>query len=274
MIEANERREAAGEALWSSHFDSRARTRLQRLLETVGVAVAGQWWDDFAFGVSETVARQVGFEIVPDRRFAGDSLSRFIIAEGADEQIPSVLDAFMVQLTKDGSYEALAHDLEKQINEILSEHRIAFSMIGHHMIDFESQEMHEGVVAPTLRLLSGRPGWQKVESAYQEALREIGDDPKDAVTDAARALQGALRLLGCNGNSLGAQLKDAKRKRLLAPHDETLADGIGRIIDWVSADRAEKGSVHKEPKSDREDAWFAVHVVGALILRCTGEPRG
>jgi hypothetical protein len=116
--------------------------------------------------------------------------------------------------------------------------------------------------------LSGLPGWTAVESAYQDALREIAQNhPHDAITDAARALQEALTLLGCQGSSLGTLLTSARKTGLLAGHDEKLAKAIGSMIDWVSADRSEKGDAHKATTADRDDAWLMVHVVGALIIR-------
>lgn len=44
-------------------------------------------------------------------------------------------------------------------------------------------------------------------------------------------------------------------------------------MDWVSADRSERGEAHKSGSDDRADAWLAVHVVGALILRLADSRR-
>jgi hypothetical protein len=131
------------------------------------------------------------------------------------------------------------------------------------------------VVAPVLRLLSGRAGWGTIENAYQGALREIHDGhPDDAITDAATALQEALVRVGCEGNALGPLIDSAKKKGLLAPHDQTLGTGIAKILDWVSADRSEMGDGHKgASKANRDDAWLSAHVVGAVILRLAGSPR-
>jgi hypothetical protein len=60
---------------------------------------------------------------------------------------------------------------------------------------------------------------------------------------------------------------------LLAAHDGALADGIAKIIDWVSADRSNSGDAHNAAPAARDDTWFAVHVVGALILRLAKDPR-
>jgi len=141
-------------------------------------------------------------------------------------------------------------------------------------VPFSSREMHEAVVVPTLTLLGGDMRFSKAESAYQKALREIAADPSDAITDAGTALQEMLTALGCSGNALGPLLTSAKKKGLLGGHDDLLIDAVYKAIDWVSADRANKGDAHKVVASRPDDAWFAVHVVGAIMLRLAGVPRG
>lgn len=71
-------------------------------------------------------------------------------------------------------------------------------------------------------------------------------------------------MVGCKGNALGPLADDARKRGLLAPYDR-------KIIDWVSADRSDKGDAHNATPASRDDAWLAVHVVGALILRLAGD---
>jgi hypothetical protein len=163
--------------------------------------------------------------------------------------------------------------LAEGIDRVLREERIAIRLVDGELIDFSSEELHEEVVAPALRLLGGRAGWEPVESAYRDALEEIGRNPADAITDAGTALQEALTLAGASGNSLGPLAKSARKKGILAPHDGPLSEGIAKIIDWVSADRSEKGDSHNAEEAGPEDAWLAVHVVGALILRLAQHDR-
>jgi hypothetical protein len=142
------------------------------------------------------------------------------------------------------------------------------------MVPFASKELHTEIVVPTMHLLSGRVGWEKVESAYQDALGEIADGkPADAITDAGTALQEAFVTLGCEGNTLGVLAKSARRKGLFAPHDALMAEALHKLVDWVSADRSEKGDVHQAGEPSVEDAWLTVHIVGAVILRLVGPPR-
>ena len=64
--------------------------------------------------------------------------------------------------------------------------------------------------------------------------------------------------------------KSAKAKGLLAAHDARLTKAIEDVMEWVSADRNAKGDSHKADKAAKDDAWFIVHVVGALIVRLVG----
>jgi hypothetical protein len=162
------------------------------------------------------------------------------------------------------------------VNRILREERIAFELVEGQIVDFESEEMHSSVVAPALRLLSGRTGFDKVELAYRKSIMELSvRHADDAITDAGTALQETLTTLGCGGNSLGPLIGDARKRGLLAPHDAKLDQSISNIMDWVSADRSTLGEAHHVSDATVEDAWLIVHVVGALILRlATGPQRG
>jgi hypothetical protein len=160
------------------------------------------------------------------------------------------------------------------VNIVLREHRISFELVGDTMVPFASKELHFEIVVPTMRLLSGRIGWEKVESAYQDALGEIADGkPADAITDAGTALQEALVTLACEGNTLGVLAESARSRGLFAPHDTLMTDMLHKLVDWVSADRSEKGDVHQAREPSVEDAWLTVHIVGALILRLVGPSR-
>lgn len=253
--------EAEGQTFWTASFDDRARVRIMARIEELG--------DGGLALISEKVHRLILREegVVLDKNLL------LSIKNTDDGHLPSVIEATLVVMRKITGVHP--HSLERDINEILNEHRISYELVNGQMVAFQSKELHQEVVEPTLRLLPGRPGWNTVEAAYQAALREISSgDPADAITDAGTALQEALTLLGCQGNALGNLIKSAKSKGLLAPHDSQLTDGIEKIAHWVSADRSESGDSHKASTAvTRDDAWFTVHVVGALILRLAGAPR-
>lgn len=129
-----------------------------------------------------------------------------------------------------------AKAMESAVNDILYEHRICFELIERQMVPRNSMELHQEVVAPVLRLLAGRTEWRNVESAYQDALREIAEGHgADAITDAARALQEGLMNVGSKGNDLGSLARSARSTGALAPHDLTLASGLEKIVHSVPA---------------------------------------
>jgi hypothetical protein len=174
----------------------------------------------------------------------------------------------------DGYYSFRFHEFAAGISTILAEHRVAFDFVNGRMIGFESKELHTAVVLPVIGLLSGRPGFEEVESAYLGALDELSrGTPDDAITDAARALQLILESLGCEGNALGALAASAKKRGLLGPHDHLLTEAVAKVIDWVSADRTAMGDAHHASRATPDDAWFTVHIVGAVILRLASGPR-
>ncbi len=48
------------------------------------------------------------------------------------------------------------------------------------------------------------------------------------------------------------------------------------IVDWVNSDRSDRGNAHRYRESDatKADAWLAIHVAGALMVRLSNEePR-
>lgn len=189
------------------------------------------------------------------------------------EEFPTVIEALGFAMRQ--TYTFNERQFEAKVNEILAEHRVSFEYIDMHMVEFELKELHVEVVAPTLRLLAGRQGWDDVEKAYRDALGELSSgNPEDAITDAGTALQEALNVLGCKGKSLGSLIRSARDSGILASHDSPMVEAIAKIMHWVSADRSTMGDAHNSASATRDDAWLTVHVVGALILRlATGNSR-
>lgn len=257
-------REATGENLWTDEFSKEARVRLEALLRQGVLEFLEYEPEDYSgkaldLRVREAMRLDLGVVL------SGDTRVTEAVRGLSNEYVPSLIELIVGEVEDEG--------LVQGVNEVLRQHRISVRLVNGRMVDFASEELHTEVVAPTLRLLSGRPGWEDVERAYQDALQE--DDPGDAVTDAGTALQEALKVVGCGGNSLGRQLGDAKRRGLLAPHDKNLSEAIAGLIVWVSADRSETGDAHKRTKATEADAWLTIHVVGALIHRLAGgQPRG
>jgi hypothetical protein len=196
-----------------------------------------------------------------------------------DDEVCSVVEAMIEVWRKTGAWRpelvSPEYYIGDRINAIFYEERLAYELVEGRVVDRSSEELHSEVVVPVLRLLAGRGEYEAIEVAYRNALEEIAaGKADDAITDAATALQETLEQLGCNGNALGPLIRDAKRKDILASHDELLGEGVFKILEWVSADRSEMGDGHHGKSSaTRDDAWLTVHVVGALILRLVSSRR-
>lgn len=252
-------READGESLWTDEFDPRSRVRIaeiwrlmdenlssydRQLREEVGAILRG-WagWQVRAFDADD-------FRGTSDHTLTLDALAAAYAAAKRMDEYSETPAVFM-----------------EVVNQILNEHRIAHKFVDGELIPFESDELLQEVVEPSLRLLVGS-GLQGAHDAYLKALKEISrNDPADAITDAGTALQETLTALGCRGNALGPLLKDARKNGLLAGHDQNLSDGILKFADWASADRSESGDAHTSSSATNADAWLMVHVAGALIVR-------
>ena len=115
-----------------------------------------------------------------------------------------------------------------------------------------------------------------METAYLDALEEItSGKAADAITDAGTSLQEMLIALGCTGNALGPLINSARAKGILAPYDSPMLNAVEKILHWVSADRSTTGDAHVVTSPNLDDAWFVVHVVGAIVLRLSkASPRG
>jgi hypothetical protein len=275
--------EAAGESFWSTQFNKQARMKLVHAFRDACPESLQEKYAELARGL---ILRDEGLPYLTneDVRYEVDLLNFVMTCH--DFIVPTTIEAIAVAFTTplsrmgggqshSGPYRSAdRQNFTSTVNTVLREHRISFELIGQEMVPLASQELHTELVAPTLRLLSGRAGWDKVETAYQDALRELADGkPGDAITDAATALQEALVALGCEGNALGRLAKSARAKGLLGPHDALVTDMLHKLIDWVSADRSVKGDAHQATRPSVEDGWLAVHIVGALILRLTGTRR-
>lgn len=278
-LEEYARREAAGENLWDPDFPAPVRVKIRHGARMAATPLGRDGFDEVMQRARSRILTDEGWDdLMNDREPSRDFLK--LLSDGSNELIPTAVEALWWALGLryttpygDPVGPPVRPLFDQHVNTAFVEHRVAWELVEGRMVEFESRELHQEVVVPTLQLLAGRNGWNGVEASYQKALKEISEDPADAITDAASALQETLTLLGCTGNSLGPLAKSAREKGLLAPHDSPLAEALKRIIDWASADRSEKGDAHPGPSPSPADAWFAVHTVGALILRLAHGPR-
>ncbi|MGY1857535.1 hypothetical protein [Modestobacter sp. SYSU DS0290] len=273
--EALAREEAAGASFWTAKFEEPARVKLWHAFSDT----SDEWIIETASHARNLICREEGrFYLTDARRVASEDFAQYLLT-CPDEMVPTCIEAMRQALLERAKGSWQFQDsltaFSDGVKVILREHRISFDLIEGQMVEFASQEIHNAVVEPTLRLLSGRRGFEGAEKAYKEALEEISHGkPADAITDAGTALQETLTSLGCEGNALGPLTKSARKKGLLAPHDGPMTEAVEKLMHWVSADRSTTGDAHGATSPSTEDAWLIVHLVGALVLRlAAGLPR-
>jgi hypothetical protein len=269
-------REAAGEAFWTDKFNKNVRNKILLAFQTAtGNA------EIYAVVARGEILRDEGLLYLSNRSWDPAPDLHAYLLECTDDMMPTVIEAMSqacsnrAVIAQTGDWDAGPY-FDGIVTVVLRERRISYDLINHQMVEFSSRSMHQNVVAPVLKLLAGCSDLTNVESAYSDALKEISNgNPADAITDAGTALQEMLTALGCDGNSLGDQLKSARTKKVLAAHDSPLVTAIEKVIHWVSADRSEKGDAHAVTSATPDDAWLIVQVVGALVLRLSHSvPRG
>jgi hypothetical protein len=265
-----EEAESRGESFWTTSFDERARFKILHAIRDV---VSALWrGTEFISAARDLILRDEGLMCLMDPTDTPEVDFQKYVLSAKDDMVPTVIEAIATAFSnptlvnQSGAWNAYT-DFAAVVNTVLREHRVSFELQGLEMIPFSSRELHVGVVSPTLQLLRDTR-FAASETAYQSALGEIANgDPADAVTDAGTALQQMLVALGCRGNALGPLIKSARTKGLLAPHDSPMLDAVEKIMNWVSADRSETGDAHAVTTPSASDAWFIVHIVGALMLR-------
>jgi hypothetical protein len=265
--------EGRGEAFWTTDFNETVRNKIYfAARDATATSTDGDLWPQAATMARGLILRDEGWlSLVAANVPPVQDLESYLREWALHGMVPTIIESVGVaidHLSKD-YMGVLVSAFRTAVGVILSEHRVSFDFINGVMIEKDSQVLHAEVVAPTLRLLSGRPGWEEVETAYQDALREIADgNPADSITDAARALEEAFEIRGATGGSIGERLKAARKSGLLGGGDERLVSGIEEFVRWAAALRGNKSDAHTGAgDAERPDAWLAVHVVGALILR-------
>ena len=212
--------------------------------------------------------------------------ARALLARVTDVEVLDIVEAWfpaMRQVAKEMQSNSRVYDpggfgamldrmgagYRERINDAFDADDVAWQLMEERIVPRASMAMHATVVEPIFGLTHGDARLAAVESAYLDALRELkpGGNPSDAITDAGTALQAMLVAAGARGNALGPLLADARKRKILAPYDSKLAEAIEAVGEWVSADRSQRGDAHLVHDTSRDDAWLAVRVAGALILR-------
>lgn len=269
-----QRKQERGELLWTDAVPSNVRQKITWLVEEAGETLYmhdhNRGGDEVFASAHYLLTRDLGMESLAGLAHESQDM-RVHLKSAPNREMPNVLEALSraVKLhaeEKGGQSAGVHQEFVSAVNELLGEYCVSYTLEDIAVVDFESKILHLEVVKPTL-VLASNPEWQSVETAYQGALKEIEVDPSDAITDAATALQEGLRLLGCEGEDFSALMKSAtKPGGILSGYDARYCEAIQRLVGWVSGHRANKGDSHKVVHPTSDDAWLAVHVVGALLV--------
>lgn len=277
--------EAAGESFWTEAFSQKVRVRVRHAYEATAELHGFSGFGDLFAWARQAILEQEGLDyLFGDGLGASNDFESFF-RNGPDEMYPTAIEALARSIHRwdverqarsyEGGNRGCAREFMASVNEIFAQERVAWKFVGAEMVEMKSEELHESVIEPALRLVHDRR-FARVDVTYRKALDELSKgDGADAVTDAGTALQELLTVLGCEGNALGPLIKSAREKGILGAHDTPLLAAVERAMHWVAADRSETGESHHASDATREDAWLIVHVVGAFIVRlASGEQRG
>jgi len=159
-------------------------------------------------------------------------------------------------------------------NDLLLGARVGWHFQDGRFEPRDNQVLHAEVVEPAAVLLDSDPKFAPASRGFQTALNRLAENKPDvAITDAASAVQEFFRALGVVGNSIADQLNNAQKASLITSYDRQL---LKPIIDWMNSDRSDRGNAHhhRDGEVPRADAWLAIHVAGALMVRLSNkEPR-
>ncbi|PZE27147.1 hypothetical protein [Curtobacterium sp. MCBD17_028] len=161
------------------------------------------------------------------------------------------------------------------VNRMLLEERVEWQFDGRDFVQRGNSVLHSEVIKPVTLLLDSDPRWQSASKGYSDAITELSHGRTSrALTIASSALQDFLRTLGATKDTQSAEKQVAylQRQGLLEGYDMNL---LKPLLSWVNADRSQRGEAHtNETEPDRADVWLMLTVVGALMVRLSGqEPR-
>ena len=189
----------------------------------------------------------------------------------------SVTDDEEVENGWDHTYVPPRYDSEafiETVNDILLGARIEWHYVDGDFTQRGNSVLYADVVKPASILLDSDPKFSKASSGFQAAITRLSENKPDvAITDAASAVQEFFRALGITGNSISDQLNAAQKANVITAYDRSL---LKPFTDWVNSDRSERGNAHHHREGDvsKSDAWLAIHVAGALMVRLSNEePR-
>lgn len=260
--------EIEGQSFWTDQFSQTVKNKL-----LIAFAEATNQNIAYQENARALLLKDLGrFQLVDSNLQRYEDFQSYFLHSTSDEFV-SVLEACQHSINDPSLHEQRMYLKSpdyfiNEVNRILSENRISFQLVGYEMIEHKSQIMYNKILQPVLLHTSGNQVLAGVNKAFSEALEELAQGkPANAITDASRALEEALRFLGAVGSGPGDLFQDARKRQILKPQDQPLFEVIDKAVKWVSAQRANEGDAHRQTDPSNSEAWATVYICGALILK-------
>jgi hypothetical protein len=290
------------------HFFAPLPSELRRrnLLAEAEAVQGVQWRDECPPEVGRKVAAVLRratnapwrvYQLADEHYVAGSSSGlasvdseRALAGQGSDldrlDALAAVIYAFVtlgetdtegVQEDYNNSGESPRYETERfisSVNDFLLAARVEWLFSEGSFSQRGNSVLYADVVKPATILLDSSPQFARASAGFSAAITRLSENKPDvAITDAASAVQEMFRGLGVTGNSITDQLDAAQRMKVITAADRML---LRPIVNWINADRSERGNAHHHREGDvsKADAWLAIHVAGALMVRLSNEePR-
>lgn len=257
--------------------------KLRRALASVYVstareAVVGQQFDKRVCSMCEQHFGQTFYGV---NSGASSKLDNFL--NSPSTSVADVLDVVEIlveeavkpwQYTTGGGPQTFTADaeIEQRINAVFTRHRFGYRLDGGQVVRIGSPAMDEAVVGPAL-LAVGRPGWEKADRSYRDALHHRRGAPAErgaAITDAHAALEAAMKAAGLKGDTLASLSKSFRNSGMVLPQLEGVPDALDKLLKRSSAVRDDLSDAHGrgpgEPEVPPEIVDLAIHWTGAFIV--------
>lgn len=153
-----------------------------------------------------------------------------------------------------------ADDFRKFVNERARWFHVGIRLDSHRFVPTTSEELHVGIIQPTLGLLSDSR-FAGVDGLYRKGFdRALAGDASGAITAATSAVEATLRVLlpDMQGQSLGPLSEKARKDDLITP---AIEDFLKKLYGL-----REESDAHAPGTSEFDLAMLALHLSGSLIL--------
>lgn len=158
--------------------------------------------------------------------------------------------------------------IESQSNRLCERHRFGFRLNNDEAVPISPPALDRDVVGPA-PLAASRPGWQKVEEDYREALDHLRGEVGLAINSAHAAMESALKPLGFNGAALSDLHREFRKSDAvpgyLASGLDQLSQAVGKLTPLRGTGEAH-GQAPDAEEPPREFAAPAIHMAGAFIV--------